>query len=248
MAHDWTKQSAPDTVGRGFVDVWRVPLNRENSADVERHLVPTERDRAARFHREGHRAQWIVARASLRQILGGYLGIEPSAVNFGVLEHGKPILIGSDCVYERLSAQFAGTLASVQFNLSHTDDLALVAVTIGNRVGVDIEFVNRTIDPLDLASAVFAQDEIDALRELPESERVTRFLEIWTMKEAWLKMAGCGLIDDLPTFSILNLQTIPEAVRPAHIGKLSPGHDYIAALALEADFTEIRTFEFVDPS
>ncbi|HEY3328725.1 MAG TPA: 4'-phosphopantetheinyl transferase superfamily protein [Capsulimonadaceae bacterium] len=241
---DWKPIAAPRPIGRGDLHLWLVPINVAVHGAVRGYLTPHDQQRADRFVHDSDRDAWVTARGALRHVLSGYLSIEPSDVRFGVLEHGKPVLIGSDCVYERLAAKHDGSSASVQFNLSHTSGFALIGVTLGNPIGVDIEKMNRTIDPLDLAPAVFASDETDAVRESHPQDRLRRFLEIWTMKEAWLKMVGCGLVDDLASHSILAPTTLSESLRPAYVARVSAGSDVAAAVAAAGPVSDVSLFAF----
>jgi 4'-phosphopantetheinyl transferase len=112
-------------------------------------------------------------------VLSRYSGIAPEALEFDAGENGKPQLV----------QQFT----DLRFNLSHTDGLALIAITRGREVGVDVERVDESITFQDIAEHYFEPRELWDLRIAPPDERVTRFFEVWTRKEAALKATGEGL-------------------------------------------------------
>lgn len=160
------------------IDLWRWPL----TAPDPRNLSRSEMDRADRFVFARDRDRFIAGRAKLREILGGYLNKSPSQLDFLYGAHGKPQLAGLD------------------FNLSHTGDLAVLAVAQDVTLGIDIE----AIKPIDMAVARshFAPSEIEALRQLPSAEKRAAFYRCWTRKEAYLKARGTGLMTDLNSFSV----------------------------------------------
>lgn len=128
-------------------------------------LPPADLERAARLKRSGATERWIVARAALRILLCTRLGCIPEDVQLEVTEHGKPYLPDS----------------ALRFNLSHSGDRALVALSEDCEVGVDVERPGRN------AAAVG--------RSLSDAERASGddLLQLWCRKEAWAKALGGGL-------------------------------------------------------
>ena len=118
-----------------------------------------------------------VARAGLRRILSRYLGKAPSALNFEIGDHGKPGL-GSE---------------PISFNLAHSASLAIVVVTLENRIGVDLELIRDSIAVDQLAVRCFSAGELERWKKLPDSEKLQVFFDIWTRKEAFLKALGDGM-------------------------------------------------------
>lgn len=135
--------------------MWRVDLDAPG-ADLGC-LSADERARAARFLRDGPRRRWQAGRAALRAVLGGYLGIAPAAVELRIGHRGKPALAGPE--------------ASLRFNLSHSDELALIALARGREVGIDVERIG---------------------------ERPPSFYAEWTRREALGKCFGGGLAEPPP--------------------------------------------------
>ncbi len=183
-----TQQSAPAS---GGVDIWSIALDRA-SEEIEALSVALsldERSRATRFRFEQHRSRFIVARASLRAILGGYLRCEPQEVAFCYNDYGKPGLLTQ-------SSPFVSHRA-LQFNLAHSQDLALCAVAFGRCVGIDVEYLQSLPDALAIATRYFTERECRALREQSPEDQAHAFLRIWTCKEAYFKATGEGIAQNL---------------------------------------------------
>lgn len=116
---------------------------------------------------------------ALDDILGRYLGRAAAALR--ILRHpgGKPYL----------EAPGAG----IEFNLSHCTGMALIAVTRGAALGIDVEARRRIEDPLRLARRLFTADAIALLESLPTGRRDEYFLDLWTRMEARQKALGRGI-------------------------------------------------------
>jgi 4'-phosphopantetheinyl transferase len=175
-----------DPAGRpASVDLWVIPLTGATpAADV---LSPTERERAARFRFDRDRARYVAAHGAMRCILGDALGRPPASLAFEVGPLGKPALADHPALH---------------FNLSHSRDLAVLAVTTHGPVGVDVEAALPIPDSVAVAEANFSPAERAALRRLPEAERVAGFHRLWTRKEAYLKAIGTGLSHALDRFTV----------------------------------------------
>lgn len=151
-------------------------------------LSAGERKRAARFASARHRLMFIAAHAMLRTALSGYQNVRPEAWTFGEAANGKPVLA------ERHHG------IDLTFNLAHTDDLVACAVARGADVGVDVEAVKSRVHALDVAMRFFSPAEVDELRTCGEGDRDARFIEIWTLKESYIKARGEGLSRQLAGF------------------------------------------------
>lgn len=167
------------------VHVWRENLDNVMPLleDLTRILSEDELVRAKRFHFKQHRQRFIAARGILRNILGGYLNIEPSKIRFGYEQRGKPFLDES-CNKNNLS-----------FNVSHSEDFALYAVSLNNSIGVDLEFISSTTDVVSLAQRFFSPSEFAVIESAPQEQQQQLFFRYWTCKEAYLKATGTGLKD-----------------------------------------------------
>jgi 4'-phosphopantetheinyl transferase len=176
----------------GNVRVWLADLDLDAAA-VDRRwtlLAPDERARAARFHFRRDAARWIVARATLRAVLGRCLDADPARLGFTHGPQGKPALA-------RVSGE-----GPLEFNVSHSANLAVYAVARGTVVGIDVERL-RAIESLDaIAARTFSAREYTALRGLPPETRPVGFFNCWTRKEAYIKARGAGLSYPLDRFSV----------------------------------------------
>lgn len=175
----------------GEVHVWRIALDAAPEPHVAL-LSADERQRAARFLRDEHRRRYVVAHAGLRLVLAGYLDVAPEDLAFDVAEHGKPSL-------RPLAASHAG----LEFNLSHSAEIALVAVARDRVVGVDVERWSE-VEHLELAERFFSNAEREALRALDgAAEQLDAgFFAAWTRKEAYLKATGAGIVHGLHHFDV----------------------------------------------
>lgn len=178
-ADDWKIPPVNLSLATQEVHIWRVDLNLppKQLQEVAKTLSPDEQHRADRFRFEQHRQRFIAGRGILRLLLGQYLQIAPETLKFDYQERGKPFLANSQ----------------LQFNLAHSQDLALYAITRDRAVGIDLEKI-RAIDDLEsLSHRFFSKNEHALLCALPASERLNVFFRYWTCKEAYLKATGAGL-------------------------------------------------------
>ena len=145
----------------------------------------------ARYHRfafpEGRR-QYLATRLLVRAVLSRYRTVRPAEWQFTSNQYGRPEISGP-----------AGA-PSLRFNLSNTLRMVVCVVSAHDDVGVDVEPLDRRA-VLDVASRYFSAAEVAALRARPESEQPRRFLEYWTLKEAYIKARGMGLAIPLQQFS-----------------------------------------------
>jgi 4'-phosphopantetheinyl transferase len=221
------KLSGPD------VAVWRVALDQppERVAQNMLLLAADERERAARFASEQARGRYVVARATLRTILGAYLECDPAAVRFRYGLWGKPELV----------SRFGGK--DIQFNVSHSAGLGLCAVTRGRRIGIDVEQMRTLRDAESIAARFFSPRERTAIDSLPEGQRQAAFLSCWTRKEAFIKATGEGLAQPLERFAVsvlpdkpaqvLQVDGDPDAGSRWTLEAFTPDPGYVAALAVE---------------
>ncbi|MEP6943489.1 MAG: 4'-phosphopantetheinyl transferase superfamily protein [Betaproteobacteria bacterium] len=167
------------------VRLWLCHLDQGASAPptIESWLAPLELERASRFGTALLRRRWIVGRAALRQVLGDTLGVPPAAVRMRRGRRGRPEL---DMPPHHLD-----------FNVSHTDDVALIALGLGldrdERVGVDIEYRHRKVNADMLARKFLTARERAAHAHLDSDGRRVAFLRLWTCKEAMSKATGDAL-------------------------------------------------------
>jgi 4'-phosphopantetheinyl transferase len=189
---NWTEGPTHPVLGPDDVHVWSIPLDlpRDGPSSLARVLSPEERERAGRFIAALDRARFIAGHARLRGILGRYLDIVPSVIRFETSSFGKPRL---------LTDRPGGELP---FNFSHSDGLALCAVSRGREVGVDVERIEPSSSLAEIAGRYFSPREAAALAALPPEEQRDAFYACWSRKEAYVKARGRGLSIPLDSFDV----------------------------------------------
>ena len=151
-------------------------------------LSPDEVNRAARLQSPLHRQRFIFSRSYLRKILSLYTGIAPEQLVFDYGAHGKPYL--------------QNNMRGIQFNVSHSADITLFAITIDQEIGMDIQKIKPYFRE-DIVKRFFSSQEQAQLMALSENARIEAFYQIWSMKEAVIKTIGQGLLTTpLADFSI----------------------------------------------
>ena len=226
---EWLASSASPAIAEDEVHVWKVDLSAPVS-DV-RVLSRDEHERAARFHFERDRRHFKIVRASLRNILGRYLNLPPQSLVFGQTEYGKPFLTNPEA-------------AGVLFNLSHSAEVALVAVAREREVGVDVEFMRADFATNEVAEHFFSIAEIYTLSGLEPHLRSQAFFNCWTRKEAYVKARGEGLSMPLDVFDVSLAPEVSAAMLSNRVDESEPSRwifqdvqiapDYAAALVVEA--------------
>jgi phosphopantetheinyl transferase len=163
--------------------VWQARLDDKRWPSPNR-LPEAERQRAAAMREGNVRNRWVAARWALRGVLAGYLGQRPASIELQVGEHGKPAL--------------ADPAAWLCFNLSHSGELAMVAVATARQVGIDVQRIGA---------------------------RPKGYYLAWTQREAIAKCLGSGLWAPLPkaVVSVLQIEAEPGyAAALAVEGKIVP--------------------------
>src|SRR5215218_1585050 len=182
----WEPGPPTPSLTAGVVDVWCADL--ASGGEPEGALLSEhERERAARYVRTEDGVRWGRARGIVRALLARYAAAEPSALRFAEGLHGKPRLAGEA---EQVAA---GTADRLRFNLSHSGDVLLVAVTLDREVGVDVELPRRATDHVAIARRILGDEEAERLQALDEPEREREFLRAWVRWEAVLKCHGVGI-------------------------------------------------------
>ena len=213
----------------GDIHVWRVRLDPEPEVveALERTLSDDERGRANRFHFARDRRRFIVARGALRSLLARYIGGEPEDVRFAYGERGKPRMADAECP---------------AFNVSHSGELALIAIAAAGAIGVDVEAVRDIEDRDAVAARFFSPREYACIRALPERVRTQSFFACWTRKEAFVKALGDGLSRPLDSFDVtcapgdaprLSIAGDPAVTEKWMLTALAPGPGFEAALVAD---------------
>ena len=223
------------------VHVWLV---NAGGKDISRDLLATslsedEKERAARFKFAKDRRLYVAAHAALRSLLADYLRVAADTIHFVSGPHGKPAL--------------APPLAAggLEFNLSHSQEVALVAVARQRAVGVDVEFVKREFSFDELARRFFTTKEVAALFELPQPLQREAFFKCWTSKEAFLKAKGTGLsgkLDEVAITLAADQQVrINASVPDWSLTELTLCVGYQGALVVQGDPRPTRCYQWESP-
>ncbi|MFH2053338.1 MAG: 4'-phosphopantetheinyl transferase superfamily protein [bacterium] len=181
--------------GHGQVHVWLVHQDRISDrrtfVECRDILSSGERARARRFFREPDSRLYTAAHALMRTTLSRYLGKDPHDWVFATSSTGKPMPV------------LAEGSPPVHVSISHTAGLAACALATQGPVGVDVEVRQRGILDAALLASTLCPDEIESFRGIGTADRVDRFFEIWTLKEAYLKARGYGVAFGMSRFGFL---------------------------------------------
>jgi len=178
----WYPVAHPSGLFPGGLHLWKIRTGYEGAslAQLWPLLSPRESERAAQLRFDHHRARYVRAQAGLRMILSGYLGIEPEAIGFQYARAGKPFL--------------EETSSGLEFNLTNSGDLALVALSLGMPVGVDCEQVRDRGDMVAIADRMFTPEQAARIASATPEDRLRQFHIAWTALEAEVKADGRGLL------------------------------------------------------
>lgn len=222
------------------VHVWCVCLDLMSRyfGDLKRVLSEDEVNRAWRFHFEQDRIRFVITRGMLRVILSWYLGRKPGELYFCYNKYGKPAL-----------ADMSGDL-NLNFNVSHSERLALCAITAERKVGVDIESIHPFKNMEEVVMSMFSKQEKEVFSALPEYMKQEAFFNCWTRKEAYTKAVGRGLSYPLNKFSVSMMPDEPARLLEVEgkqneecrwaLKEISPAPGYVAAVAAEEHSWHVR--------
>ena len=168
------------------INVWNIhlPDHRDEVDPCRSLLTAKELGRAAKFFKPQDAERFILCRGLLRRILGDHLETDPADLSFEHNGNGKPFLTDTD----------------LEFNVSHSRERLLIAVTAGRTVGVDIEFRRSGINMNAIAERWFAPEERDFFQTLENPQ--DGFFDIWAKKEAYVKALGIGIFKELAEFAV----------------------------------------------
>jgi 4'-phosphopantetheinyl transferase len=249
-AQPWPSPPGELSLPTTDVHVWRIWLEQPPEAvESLRQLLSTgEQARAARFHFAKDRQHFIVARGTLRKLLGRYLEIAPADLCFAYADHGKP----------HLAPERSPPLTPLKFNLAHSGSLAVCAFTRLGEIGVDLEHIKPDFIGDDIARRFFSATEVACLDQLPADARALAFFNCWTRKEAFIKAKGMGLSLALDQFDVtLAPDQQAELLRTGwdeseadrwSLRALEIGAGYVGAVAVEAHNWQLHCWEFDEAS
>lgn len=231
-------------IWRGFLDLPESLIHNFMKLLSEDELI-----RANRFYFSKDKDRYIAARSMLRKILSFYLDIEPNAVRFRYSQHGKPSL-HPDMDGLKLPIQ----TSNLKFNLSHSNSIALVGITLNRQIGVDVEYTKHLPDADEIAGRFFSSQENLIYQELKQAQKQTAFYRCWTRKEAFIKAIGEGLSFPLGQFAVNFLPNEEPCIehingqknqgRKWSLEAFKPDPKYIGAVAVKGKNLRFIRYEF----
>jgi len=208
------------------VQIWSAFFSKENINSFLGLLSTAEMKRAERLKDHSTASRQIISRGILRLILGNYTSKEPKDLVFGASEFGKPYLSDPEN-------------SGVFFNLTHSGNMLLIAVSAGKQIGIDVEINDVKVDISGIAAMIFSEEEQITLSY--STDPFNEFYEIWTAKEAILKSIGLGFSYPSNRFSVVTSKEHNSHLRflrglPADSDltyqTFSPSEGYSAAIAV----------------
>jgi len=214
----------------GHVHVWHTRLDLEPAMlyRLESTLSADEKQRASQFYFPRDRRRFVAGRGLVRDILARYTDADPAELQFTYNDYGKPRL------------RQLGRADAIRFNLSHSNEIGVLAVSRERDVGIDIETLRGDTSILDVADSFFSRNEVLRLFALPKHLRCEAFYRCWVRKEAYIKARGMGLSIPLHSFEVslspgfpaeLLASTEPSDVSAWKLENLEVDDGYIAAVA-----------------
>ena len=222
--------------GEVHIRLFTLAIGEEELPGLEQLLTPDERQRADRLVDRQVRKRFIAGRGRLREILAGYLELEPAVLLLTTNPYGKP----------RLEDRHDHGLC---FNLSHSGDLCILALALNCELGVDLEQVRDDLPFEAIARQFFSHHEQTEFFSLPPVLQPAAFYRCWTRKEAYLKACGSGfsspsdicdvsLLPDQPP-ALLALRNNTEQLCEWSLADLAVPEGFCAALAAREQLTDV---------
>jgi 4'-phosphopantetheinyl transferase len=237
----WQQSATKLTLSPDEIHLWYATLDVPAlQLEQLRHtLTPDEQDRASRFHFERDRTRFIAGRGILRNIISKYLELPPSQVQFSYGKRGKPFLQNS----------------SIHFNLSHSQELAIYAIALNRKVGIDLEAIRLMPDAEAIAKTFFSQSDYLRFQSLSTEQQQLAFFNAWTRKEAYLKAVGEGLyqppdqievsfLPDEPV-QLLKIANNSQVAQQWSIINIIPKADYIGALVFYGQDVQLSYWQWM---
>lgn len=225
-----------ETIDPSQIHLWLAWLGELTSArrldEYRRLLSEEEREKRARFYFERDRHRYLVTRAMVRTVLAKYTHVEARDWRFAINPYGRPSIAPGLALARR-----------IEFNVSHTDGLVVMAVACERTIGVDVENVRVRKADIGGAERYFAEAEVAALRALPRERQQDRFFQYWTLKESYIKARGLGLsipldrfafdLDDVTGIRLTIAPSLGDSPGRWRFWQLQLGHEHLAALCAE---------------
>lgn len=239
----WNTPQHHFLLSRKDLHIWQADLDLPGKSvqEFSTFLSSDERLRAGHFRFERDMSRFIICRGILRQLLASYLDVDPGAIRFCYGKDGKPGLQG----------EFSES--GIQFNLSHSEGLALYAFTLDYDVGVDVEQIREISEMEQIVEQFFSVGDRDLFGITPENEKQKTFFTWWTRKEARMKAAGGGLFNAPDTFDValVNKASVESygmwGDSPQHrwsMWDVNPADECAGAVAVEGSGWDVRCWQW----
>jgi len=180
-----THESMNDTLGQNEVLVFygiRAELN-----DLDWLPKHSEHEFHTTEQISGSKNKDLFSTIVLKRLLSHYSGINENEITFKYGKNGKPFLLEND---------------KLQFNCSHSEEMLVIALTLGAELGIDVESLTRIVQPAKLQTYLFTPIELSLFNALEETHQQEAFIDSWTQKEALLKATGEGLTRPMNTIEL----------------------------------------------
>ncbi len=237
---EWIPTKSCPPLGVNELHLWRVCLSELALRVHELRLVLSEEEKArgGRYVRSSDGVKFMVGRAALRLILAQYLSVDAHEIAINTGKFGKP------CIRKSLN------INNLAFNISHSSEVCLVAVSYGREIGVDVEKLRDDVAAEDLATRYFSKEEVAELQALPNELRRLGFFLCWTRKEAYVKATASGLQTPLDQFSVSLIPGQTAEIRGTEgvgwtILSIEPGPGYVAAVVVEGEIGSVRLCDYM---
>lgn len=227
------KPSTSSLLKENEVHIWSVflPKYQKDKDYFLSLLSKDEYERAYSFRKDRDQIQSIISRGILRCLLAKYLGEIPQTLKIMYNLWGKPCLPEENLLY---------------FNVSHSKDYILYAITRNYEVGIDLEYIDKSLDVENMALSILSPIELNLWNTLDSQEKIDYFFKYWVGKEAFLKAIGKGWIEDkkyeppnisyLPKQETLDSLRNNESVYPYFFSMIP---QYASALFIDGPFLDI---------
>lgn len=181
---------------------------------------------------EAHQRSYIISRYCCRLFLAMFNAVDRRSIVYRTEPRGKPYAVNK-----------SGEPYEIQFNLSHSNELCLLVFGKSRKLGVDVEYIDSGFDREDVINTYFSIDEREHINNCSHNENIERFYQMWTLKEAYLKSTGVGIIDNLADYSVQQvLKSKSSLLQPLQVDKGS----YKAAIACDNPRFKIKSLGACD--
>ena len=233
----------PPAQGEVHLYLVRVPPEGVPLEPLLARLTPAERERAGHKRIEAKRREYVTGQATLRTLLGATMDMDPMQVCYRRGIKGKPYL---DLDSHR---------PEPQFNITHSGEMVIAALSAVTELGVDVEWRNERTDFSRVARRTFTAQEQAVMQALPLHRQRQHFFQLWTCKEALVKCTGLGIHSGMSEFQVsLNGETArvsdawnrQSGVQRLHVRPLPLGPGHAGALVHEPPSLHMRRYLLAD--